>query len=83
MNINKNLEPLGLLGMIIVGNVAINAGTITSVEEITPTDYRVRLIDGREIAFEDDDATAFVETLRAIMRQVQFGGGVPKSNRIN
>lgn len=80
---NKNLEPLGLLGMVVIGNTAINVAAIASVTEVTPTDYRIHLLDGHEISLEDDDATAFVETLRAIMRQAQFGGGVPKSNRIN
>lgn len=72
---SKNLEPLALFGMLLVGNQAINVSAIASVTEVSPTDYRLHMLTGDDIALEDDDAKIFVEQLQSIMRHAQFGGG--------
>lgn len=79
MTVNKNLEPLALFGLLVVGDQALNLSHATRVQEMPPdlsrsaVWYRISLVSGETVELDGDDATAFREQLIAILRQAQFG----------
>lgn len=84
MHVNKNLEPLALFGMLIIGDQAVNLAHATRVQEMPPdlsrtaVWYQISLVSGETIELVGDDAAAFREQLVAILRQAQFGAGAFK-----
>ena len=77
--LNKNLEPLAIFGMLIIGDQALNMAHVMRVQDMPPdlshadSWYRITLASGDMIDFAGDDAASFRDQLVAILRHAQFG----------
>lgn len=86
---NEDLAPLALFGMLVIGNRAIAVSSI-SVVEIQPflenpllktEQIRIELTNGNSFDLDPVESEAFTRQLQDLLRQAQFGGGVPQIKR--
>ena len=79
---NDALAPLSLFGMLVIGNRAIAVSSI-SVVDIQPftEQIRIELTNGNSFDLDPVESEAFTRQLQDLLRQAQFGGGVPQIKR--
>lgn len=77
---NDVLAPLALFGMLLVGDRAIAVSSI-SVVEMVERQIRIELTNGRIIELDPVESEALSRQLQDLLRQAQFGGGVPQIKR--
>jgi hypothetical protein len=77
---NDALAPLALFGMLLVGDRAIAVSSI-SVVEMIEKQIRIELTSGNSFDLDPVESEAFTRQLQDLLRQAQFGGGVPPIKR--
>ncbi len=77
---NDDLAPLALFGMLVIGNRAIAVSSI-SVVETQIGSIRIELTSGNSFDLDPVESEAFTRQLQDLLRQAQFGGGVPQIKR--
>lgn len=77
---NDDLAPLALFGMLVIGNRAIAVSSI-SVVETQIGSIRIELTNGNSFDLDPVESEAFTRQLQDLLRQAQFGGGVPQIKR--
>lgn len=77
---NDALAPLALFGMLLVGDRAIAVSSI-SVVEMIERQIRIELTNGNSFDLDPVESEAFTRQLQDLLRQAQFGGGVPQIKR--
>lgn len=77
---NDALAPLALFGMLLVGDRAIAVSSI-SVVEMVERQIRIELTNGRIIELDPVESETLTRQLQDLLRQAQFGGGVPQIKR--
>ena len=77
---NDALAPLALFGMLLVGDRAIAVSSI-SVVEMIEKQIRIELTSGNSFDLDPVESEAFTRQLQDLLRQAQFGGGVPQIKR--
>lgn len=77
---NEALAPLALFGMLVIGDRAIAVSSI-SVVEMIERQIRIELTNGNSFDLDPVESEAFTRQLQDLLRQAQFGGGVPQIKR--